>query len=130
MLSFCRALKETRSRTNTALCSLFVAKACTPSRGPTSAQSFTEVTATPPVPVTFLGSSSCSQIVQDFTSCGPIKARRPGLLCVSCYLLTHVNMGTVATWHMLDMTTHDFFRCCVFHCRVFLLLYDKLFERS
>lgn len=48
-------------------------------------QSFTKVTATPPVPITFLGSSFNSQIVQDLTSCGPIKLHRHGLLCVSHY---------------------------------------------
>lgn len=47
-------------------------------------QTLQKVTATPPVPITFLGSSFHLQIEQDLTSCGPIKPQRP-VCSGSCY---------------------------------------------
>lgn len=44
-----------------------------------------KVTATPPLPITFLGSGFDLQIVQDLAACGPIKLYGQGLLCASRY---------------------------------------------
>lgn len=77
-------------------------------------QTLQKVTATPPVPITFLGSSFHLQIEQDLTSCGPIKPQRP-VCSGSCYphiwshthtaacLLLNLHQVLDTHWNLIDI---------------------------